>query len=204
MLLGIDGASGVGKSTFADEVAARIRREGHTAIRSTTDSFHRPRAARYQRGPTSPEGYYIDSHDLAALRNNLLGPFIAGARRVQVAAFDEPTDTPVSEYTDVQSEPAVLVFDGLFLLRPELAELWHLTVHLKADRRRDQGWQSYLCSGLPDGEPDRQQEIDRRLASARWPRYSDGWKLYCEHVRPEAMATIVIDNDDLSAPALVK
>ena len=64
LLVGIDGASGTGKSTLADELTGLLQAAGHVVVRSTIDSFHRPRAERYRRGATSAEGYYRDSHDL--------------------------------------------------------------------------------------------------------------------------------------------
>jgi uridine kinase len=202
VLVGVDGASGTGKSTMADEIAGRLRAAGRTVVRSTTDSFHRPRAERYARGPASPEGYYLDSHDLAAIGELLLEPFARGAPRAKVAQFDEPTDTPAPAFAGVDPH-AVLVFDGLFLLRPELRRYWDLSVHLRADRRRDAAWEQYLHGDLPATEPDRQEEIERRLARARWPRYHQGWQLYVDEARPAERATLVIDNDDLAAPVLL-
>jgi uridine kinase len=201
VLVGIDGAPGTGKSTLADEVAVRLRAVGRAVVRSTTDSFHRPRTERYARGPTSPEGYYLDSHDLGAIREVLLEPFARGAPRVQVTQFDEPTDLPVPAFASVDRR-AVLVFDGLFLQRPELCGFWDLSVYLRADRRRDAAWEQYLHGGLPTSEPDRHQEIARRLARARWPRYHQGWQLYLAETRPAERASLVIDNDDLGAPVL--
>jgi uridine kinase len=202
ILVGIDGAPGTGKSTFSDELANHLSRLGLQVIRSTTDLFHRPRAERYLLGPTSPQGYYLDSHDLDAITERLLRPFAKGSPRVQVAAFDELTDTTSPMFADVTTGTAVLVFDGLFLLRPELAEHWQLTVHLQAERRREDGWRSYLHDDLPEHQPGRQEEIDRRLSRARWPRYSEGWQLYVDQVDPLKAATIVIDNDELVAPII--
>jgi len=203
VLVGIDGAPGTGKSTFADEVAMRLARVDLDVIRSTTDSFHRPRVERYRRGPASPHGYYLDSHDLDAIIGRLLRPFASGARRVQIAAFDEAKDIPSPAFASVASERSVLVFDGLFLLRPELAGHWDLTVHLVAEQRRDEGWRSYLYDDLPARGPERQDEIDARLDRARWPRYRDGWRLYVEQVDPADVATIVVDNDDFAAPRVL-
>src|SRR5437763_3560056 len=64
----IDGPDAAGKTTLADELAAGLRGRGREAIRASIDGFHRPRAARYRRGPDSPEGYYEDSFDYAAPR----------------------------------------------------------------------------------------------------------------------------------------
>ncbi|QGG93855.1 nucleoside/nucleotide kinase family protein [Actinomarinicola tropica] len=204
VVVGIDGASGAGKSTFADEVAARLRQRGHVVVRSTTDSFHRPRVERMRRGPTSPVGYYLDSHDLGAIQEELLTPFATGRTSVRIAAFDEPSDAPVEVTVDDVAERAVLVFDGLFLLRPELASRWRLVVHLTADRRRAAAWDAYLHDGLPADQTAREHERAQRLERARWPRYQDGWRLYVDEASPLERAEIVVDNDDLAAPRVVR
>ena len=54
VLVGIDGASGTGKSTFADELASQLVSIGHLVVRASIDSFHRPRVDRYRRGIDSP------------------------------------------------------------------------------------------------------------------------------------------------------
>ena len=120
VMVGIDGRSGAGKSTFADELARLISQRDRHTIRSTTDSFHRPRGERLKRGATSAEGYYFDSHQLDRIVNELLIPFRQGADEVLIAAFDEPSDTALESTISVDSS-AVLVFDGLFLHRPEFA-----------------------------------------------------------------------------------
>jgi uridine kinase len=201
VLVGVDGASGAGKSTFADELAGRLTAGGRVVVRSTTDSFHRPRADRLRRGPTSPDGFYLDSYDLRAIVQDLLEPFAAGAGRVRTAAFDEPSDRPADSFADGLPTDAVLIFDGLFLLRPELRGCWDLTVHLVADRRRGAAWRSYLEDGLPADPAGREAEVGRRLERARWPRYAEGWQRYLDDADPLARADLVVDNDDLAIPS---
>jgi uridine kinase len=202
VLVGIDGRSGSGKSTFADELAARLGARGVVAVRSTTDSFHRPRAQRLARGVNSAHGYYVDSHQLDRIVDELLMPFRQGAAQVLVAAFDEPTDTPREQVADVAPD-AVLVFDGLFLHRPEFAASWDVSVLLEADGRRDAEWLRYLLTGLPDDASARAAELDRRLDAARWPRYRRGWDRYVAEVAPRRRATVVVDNNDLSRPRVL-
>ena len=199
-LVGIDGAPGAGKSTLADELSARLQASGHHVVRATIDSFHRPRAERMQRGPTSPEGYYLDSHQLGVVVGELLEPFSRGSTRVRTAAFDEPTDRPLEVWVDGVPPSAVLVFDGIFLLRPELHHQWSLIVFLIADQRRAAGWDAYLHGDLPADPAERRREIDGRLERARWPRYHDGWQRYLDRVNPVEAADVVIDNDELSRP----
>src|ERR671937_2719322 len=67
----IDGPDAAGKTTLADELAARLRARQRVVIRASIDGFHRPRAERYRRGDESPHGYYNDSFDFDSLRDNL-------------------------------------------------------------------------------------------------------------------------------------
>jgi uridine kinase len=201
-LVGVDGRSGSGKSTFADELADRLRERGVVVIRSTTDSFHRPQGERLARGVNSAEGYYLDSHDLGRMVNELLLPFRQGADHVLTAAFDEPTDNRLERVADVARD-AVLVFDGLFLHRPEFAAQWDVSVYLQSDERRDAEWLRYLLADLPENATQRAVELDRRLESARWPRYRRGWERYVVDVEPHRRATVVVDNNDLSRPRVL-
>ena len=202
-LIGVDGRSGAGKSTFADELAARLTSCGRSTLRSTTDSFHRPRAERLQRGPTSAEGYYLDSHQLHVIADELLTPFAGGASQVRIAALDEPSDAHVEVRSDVDAT-AVLVFDGLFLQRPELSGRWDVVVFLDADARSERDWLDFLLGRLPDDPSERAVTIDARLRQARWPRYRDGWRIYVDVVRPASTATVVIDNNDFRMPVILR
>ena len=203
VLVGIDGRSGSGKSTFADELAAHLGQRGRSVIRSTTDSFHRPREERLARGTTSADGYYLDSHDLDRIATELLIPFRDGADQVLVAALDEPTNTACEETANVATD-AVLVFDGLFLHRPEFAAAWDVSVYLDADERREAEWLQYLLADLPDYVLERAVELDRRLNTARWPRYRHGWDLYIGDAAPHSRATVVVDNNDFAHPRLLE
>ena len=203
VLVGIDGQSGSGKSTLGDELAAVIRGSGVRVIRSTTDSFHRPRAQRMRLGPTSAEGFYADSHQLDVIVDELLRPFSEGAGQVRVAAFDEPSDTPLHEVAEVDPERTVLIFDGLFLQRPEFERWWDCSVALDANERRDREWLDFLLADLPESATARAAVIDERLQRARWPRYRSGWRRYVEEAAPASKASMVIDNNDVSRPRII-
>lgn len=108
--VGVDGIDGGGKSTFADEVATALSSRGINVLRSTTDSFHNPRAVRWARGKLSPEDFYLHSHNLDALREVLLDPISANPPRpFRRASFDEPTDSVVDAPTESATDGDVLV-----------------------------------------------------------------------------------------------
>ncbi len=201
VLVGVDGRAGSGKSTFADELAARLESENRPVVRSTTDSFHRPRAQRFNRGMTSGEGYYLDSHQLELIVEGLLRPFAAGESHVQTAAFDEPSDAPAVGHVEVGSE-AVLIFDGLFVHRAEFCSFWDVSIFLEADERQDREWLTFLLDGLPSPPIERARALDDRLGRARWPRYRDGWQQYLEQIDPVRVATMIVDNNDTRVPRL--
>jgi uridine kinase len=129
----------------------------------------------------------------------------SAASRAQVVAHpcNDPSDSPAVRYTEVD-DTAVLVFDGLFLLRSELRTNWDLTVYMRADRRREAAWSTYLEAGLPEDDAARAKELEQRLARARWPRYQQGWELYTKEAEPERAADLVIDNDDFAIPRLIR
>ena len=198
--VGVDGIDGAGKSTLADELAAVLRSRDVLVVRATTDSFHNPRAVRWARGPLSPEGFYRDSHDLDRLQALLLTPISADPPQPhRNAAFDEPSDTPVEVEAQTATPGTVLVFDGLFLHRPELRGWWDLSLWVDGARRvTDQR----IARALPTIGPGPAGLISLAWWCAVLDRYVGGMRLYQEQCRPEQRADAVVGNDDLLAPTL--
>ena len=50
----------------------------------------------------------------------------------RAAVFDLRSDAPRSDASATASEDDVLIFDGVFLLRPELFESWDLRIFVSA------------------------------------------------------------------------
>lgn len=190
-LVGIDGVDGAGKTMLADELAAALHATERPTLRASVDSFHRPRAQRYVRGRRSPEGYYLDSYDYPTLRSVLLGPF-AAAGTVCTAVWDHVSDAPVQRHWQRVEPSAVLLFDGIFLHRPELREQWDLSIFCRVDAAT-----SCARMATRDGAPADPRHPDNR-------RYVEGQDLYLDRCDPEKRATYVLDNTDLAAPYLVE
>src|SRR5206468_12186993 len=94
--------------------------------RSTASTGHGPPAIAAAR--TRPRGT-TRIPSTTRLREALLDPLGPhGSRRYRRAVFDYRTDGSVHVEPEVAAVDAVLLFDGVFLLRPELAEAWDLRI----------------------------------------------------------------------------
>lgn len=192
VLVAIDGPDAAGKTTLADQVVKHLEIPW---LRASIDGFHQPRELRSSRGSLSPVGYVHDSFDYPQLMAELLRPFATGAPLVRRRVFDWRTDTPIEQSPTPVPERAVLVFDGVFLLRPELRGLWDLSVYLRVPPRvvleraliRDV---SVLGSS---------DEVSQRYEA----RYLPGQALYRSECDPERHADIVVDNSDFLRPVVV-
>lgn len=201
-VVGIDGIDGSGKSTFADEIGAALTTSGARIVRATIDSFHRPRSERWQRGRDSPVGFYLDSHDLDAVRGALLEPFAAGAGSTYVMEmFDELTDQPLDAEPAIVGSDDVLVFDGIFLHRPELAPFWDLTIFLDGHARVGLDRLGHVFDSLPTNPAD--AAAHALELAARFDRYASGMRYYLDLVHPESRCSVLIDNNDLANPRLL-
>ncbi|MEH0928428.1 cytidylate kinase family protein [Micromonospora sp. CPCC 205558] len=188
----VDGPPAAGKTTLADELAVVLRAQGRDVIRATIDDFLFPRAQRYPRGEYSAEGCYHDAHDYHALNRVLLDPLGPGGDRLfQPAVYDHTADAVLSPPVTTAPPDAVLVFDGVFLLRPELLDRWDLRVFV-----------STALEKTVDRAVVRERQLSTRAdVERRWrERYIPAQQLYFATVRPARHADIVVHNDEPELP----
>lgn len=187
LLVAVDGVDGAGKTVFANELAEVLKRRGIAVLRASVDGFHNPPSIRYQRGRRSPEGFFLDSYDYDAVRRLLLEPLArSGERRVVRRIYDVHAETRVEAVRESVYDVEVLVFDGIFLHRPELRDLWDLSVFLEVD----------FEVSIPRGAGRGYGDPDPTAPSNR--RYVEGQRLYLSTCRPHERATWVIDNNILA------
>jgi uridine kinase len=170
-----------------------LRTRGREVIRASIESFLLPQAQRYRRGKDSPEGCYHDSFDFDTLYRVLLDPLGPnGDRRYQDAIYDRSTDTALSLPVTTAPADAVLLFDGVFLLRPELIDRWDLRIFVSAtfeqalDRARIRDQALYGSTA----------DVERRYRS----RYIPSQQHYFATARPTDHADIIVHNDELQRP----
>jgi uridine kinase len=192
----VDGRTAAGKTTLADEVASILRGRGRPVIRTSVDGFHRPRVERYRRGRLSPEGYLEDARDWGAIRHLLLDPLGPGGDLwYRTATFDLDRDQPIVQAA-VRAEPnAVVIVDGTFLQRNELANAWDFaifvhvseSVALSRGAARDAGQLGGMAAA---------KEMHER-------RYQPAFAIYDARCRPSERAHLIVENDDPASPSIL-
>jgi uridine kinase len=190
VLVGIDGVDGAGKSMFGEELAQVLRPRGRPIIRASIDSFHNLRALRYRRGRGSPEGFFLDSFNYPGLKQALLDPLrAAGPYRTKI--HDLVSDEMLIEPPQFAPPDSILVFDGIFLHRPELRGFWDFSIFLSTDFKVSVA----RCAGRDKTAPE--------VEAAENRRYVEAQRRYLRECEPSRHATITIDNNDLAAPRIV-
>jgi uridine kinase len=188
----VDGVDCAGKTVFADEIKPLIEKRGRCVIRSSLDGFHNPSRVRYSRGRDNPEGYYLDSFNYQGLVDNLLSPLSPkGDRRYKKAIYNYEKDEPISYPYETAGEGDVLLFDGVFMLRPELYDFWDLKIFL------DISYDESLRRAKQ-----REGGDSSKIESLYLSRYIPGQKLYIMHSDPKRKVDILIDNNVYSNPKI--
>ncbi|WP_394251774.1 nucleoside/nucleotide kinase family protein [Arthrobacter pityocampae] len=189
-LVAIDGVDGSGKTSFAARLAAAI--DDRPVIVVHADSFLNPSWIRHGKGRCSPEGFWADTYDDAALTEHVLRPLGRGGTGwYSAASYDPVADrTAVTEPVRAPVDALVLV-EGMFLHRDELASHWDASVFLDVPFA-----ETAARMAARDGS-----NRDPEHPSMR--RYVGGQRLYFEAVRPWERATVVVDNRDYTAPAII-
>jgi len=195
--IAIDGTTGAGKTTLANELAFAIDANGVPVERLTMDGYHNPKKIRYRQGRMEPMGYYQDAYDFEAFAEQVLKPLGPQGNGTYVPKIlDLASDTSVSCSPVSLTPDAVLVVDGSFLQKPVLAHNWDLVVFLQVDLS--------ICRqrGI-----ERDQELlgGREQAAKTFnQRYQPAARHYLATCRPADSADVRLVNDHFDAPQLIK
>jgi len=196
--IAIDGIDALGKTVFADHFAEYLGKNStRQIIRASIDGFHNPREIRLQKGDYSPEGYYDDSFNYSALKKFLLDPMMpSGNRQFRTHIFDYKSDREILEAQFLAEDDAILIFDGIFLMRRELVNYWDFKIFLKIS------FQTALSRAL---KRDKEYLGDENVLREKYEkRYFPGQELYLSNSHPEQIADVVIDNEDFNNAKIIK
>ena len=190
IIVAIDGVDGAGKTTLADQLVPILDSLGKTVIRSSIDNFHNSEEIRYQKGKDSSEGYYEDSFNYDALKNLLLVP-LRENRHYQTVFFDYRKNRQVKSKKQIAPKNSVLVFDGVFLFRPEINEFWDFRIFVDVD---------FSVSVKRAVQRDIQSGLQTHTEEKYSKKYVPGQRLYLSKVDPKSLADMIIDNNDPQNP----
>lgn len=195
-IVAVDGVDGVGKTHLVRELLGLAQHvAGREVLAVSIDGFHRPRAQRYARG-RGPDSFYRDSYDYEAFRSCVLRPFRAGDP-ITPGVFDVERDQPVTPEPLTAGADALLLVDGIFLRRPELAGAgaWDASVLVQAPFAVTVPRSN---ARLPRAEPGADDP-----AHPANSRYVGGQRLYLQQARLHP-PTWILDNTDLAQPQLLE
>ena len=148
-------------------------------------------------GTLSPQGYYDDSFNYAAVIEHLLKPLgPQGNRFYRQSAFDFITNSKIISEKIKAADTDILIFDGVFLFRPELVQYWDFKIFVDIEfstcLTRALNRDAYLF-----GE---ETEIKKRYQA----KYIPGQQIYLGSVNPKLKADIVIDNNKFDNAKMIK
>ncbi|USK94817.1 hypothetical protein [Bacillus tropicus] len=194
--VGVSGITASGKTTFANELAEEIKKRGLPVTRASIDDFHNPRLILYAQGKESAKGYYEDAHDYTAFKERLLKPLGPnGNLQYETISHNLITDIPVYN-TPIFAQPnMVLIVDGTFLLKKDVAYLFDYKIFVDTNfeiarkrgaKRETEAFGSY-------------KEAEKMFLN----RYHAACKMYIEEHNPKDCADVVFRNSDLAKPELI-
>ncbi|MFF8609861.1 uridine kinase [Streptomyces sp. NPDC015346] len=194
LLVGVDGLTAAGKTSFGHELAEWIANAGRPVLRATLDDFKKPWKDRHLYDRESGEGYYRNAYDYELVKRLLLDPCRnPGADACALCGIDPLTQRDHSAERTPLAPDAVLVVDGVFAFRPEIDSFWDYRVWIDIDaelsvRRgaeRDQDWAGSDAESL---------HRDRYLVAER---------IYLDEVDPLPRMDAFVDNTDFGRPRLL-
>jgi uridine kinase len=194
----IDGRSGAGKTSFGHELGAAVRELGRPTLRASMDDFKHPWRDARERGydRKSGEGYYRNAYDFDSSTTLLLVPAgAAGSGDVVLCAHDPLTGEDQRATTVKAPHDAILIVDTMFAMRPEYDSFWDFRIWIDVDPRlsMERGIaRDTATEGIVDA------------TNVHQGRYRDAEEIYLREVDPLIRADLVVDNNDLSAPFIVR
>ena len=193
----IDGVDAAGKTLLADELVQPIQERNRPILRASIDGFHNPKDTRYRQGADSPRGYYQDSFNYDAILRELLIPLGPGGNRIyRREVFDHRADAPTPNPARAAPGDAILLFDGVFLLRPELISHWDFRIYVEVE------FDISVPRAVQRDLRNVSGESGEKIYARYQRRYMPGQRLYFEEANPKQRADVIFENNDINAPRI--
>jgi uridine kinase len=167
MLLGIDGLSRSGKTTFVTKLERYFKTLGYRSVTFHIDDYIEPRNRRYDTGHAEWFEYYFLQWDTAKLKEDLFEKVKEGVKLDQGSPNGE---SPVAD---------VVIIEGVFLQRKEWREVFDRMIYLDCAKEVRFHRES--------------TETQKKIKKFE-DRYWKAEEHYLENVRPVEKADVVIES----------
>lgn len=183
--VGVEGPAADDAHALADDVAAVLADRAVPVGRVCADDYLRARSLRLEHGRDDPDAFGEGWYDLAALRREVLdpmGPDVRPAERRWLPRLRDPaTDRPYRDRALAAAPSTVVVLDGRFLARWEIADAVDVRVLLEVS---------------PAARA-------RRVPAEEQARVLPAWEQYLQWYDPAASAAVVVRYDRPGHPAVL-
>lgn len=198
LVVGISGIDNSGKTHLAEELKFALEKSGEQVSDIHIDDFHNPKEIRHPQGACPCFSYYEYGFDYLSLDKVVLKPLRGkGYLSTKWTGIDTSSDQRTIEREYRINPVDVVLVEGVFLFRESLRDYFHLRIFISIspetclDRAR---YRNQMTGKVEELE----------LLERYQNRYLPGQSIYLEKDRPEESSQIVIDNNDLQRPSLVK
>ncbi len=198
----IDGRSGAGKSTLSEELAAAIGERGRAVILVSIDDFYGLWLDKHNRRFLTAETFYSSAYDYAALRSLVLEPLgPGGSRRYRARWHDGWNEGGIEEPERVAPDDAVLLVEGVFLMRPELDGDWDVRIFVEIDAALSLARGVERDLTIEDPAVRESRRADRIQVYEE--RYIPAEERYFREIDPAGRAEVVVENRAVERPGIL-
>jgi pantothenate kinase len=181
-LLGIAGAPGAGKSTFAEAEARRRAAEGIAAVVLPMDGFHLPQAELVRLGRRdrmgAPDTFDVNAFAATLERLRQPGP-------VTAPGFDRTIEEPVPDAIEIGADIRFVIVEGNYLL------------HDRGGWERVRPLLDRVIFLAPDDSLRRERLIARHIAFGKTPAEAEEWVARSDDANAALVAATAHRADDI-------
>jgi HAD superfamily hydrolase (TIGR01549 family) len=187
-VIGVNGIDGAGKTQFAEALEVFLKTQGELTQSIHLDDFHNPKAIRYA-GSDQADNYYNRSFNTGLIIDKLLAPIQKKQSiSLKLKTLDLQTDKFENERKYIIKPSTIIIFEGVFLFRKELAPYIELKIFLDIPFEE--------CRKRASAR-DTEEIVDRYDA-----KYLPAQRKYLSEYPPAKAADIVIDNTNWDYPMI--
>jgi len=189
-VIAINGVDTAGKTSMAKQIAKQYHQSRQDAVVIHLDDFHRPKKQRYA-GSNDADNYFYRSFNYPLLLERILVPL----HDHQVVDVTLPILDPVTDQYDREKSylieaHTIVILEGVFLFREELANYLDLKVFLQIEF--DEVIRRALVRDV--------NILADRVIERYRNKYLPAQQIYMELCSPAEQADLLIDNTDWRNP----